>query len=267
MPSSFWKRKVVEAGSVILLCLFFLWWNPEKVLTPVRNFLWIIVEPIALFSQYSQILISDTIQSVVHISTLRQKNAELSSEIITLKSRLAELKDIEKENEQFRSEIQVASRRPEKIAVAIVVGYDSRGLGDWLLINKGSRDGLVSGMTVISGENVLVGKIEEVLTSTARVSIITHPKSVFNAHTVETQAKGIVRGKFGIGILLDSVLQTENIREGDTVVTSEWGEHYPPGLYVGTISQVGVSTDGLFQQATLSSPIDFFKLKTVTVIR
>lgn len=266
MASSFWKRKIVEAGSIVFLCVLLLWWNPVGIITPIRGFLWVLVEPIAVFFKYSQVIVSDTVHSVARIGSLKRENAHLSSEVILLRSRVAELEDMERENDQLRSEIQVASRRPEKVATALVVGYDSRGSGNWILINKGSRDGVVLGMTVIFGENVLVGRIEEVLESVAKVSLITHPKSVFNAHTVETQARGVVRGKFGIGIILDSVLQTESIREGDTVVTSEWGEQYPPGLYVGTVNQVGISSDGLFQQATLSSPINFFDIRSVSII-
>ncbi len=267
MQPSFWKRKIIEAGSVVLLCAFLLWWNPSRLLTPVRDILWVAVEPIAIVFQYLRVVLSDVGHSVVSIGSLKQENARLTSEAIRLQSRVAELEDMQKENDQLRQEIGVALRHPDHVATALVVGYDSRGVGDWLIINKGSRDGIASGMTVVSGENVLVGMVEEVLTSTSRVSLITHPKSVFNVHTVETQARGVVRGKFGLGILLDSVLQTESIRKGDTVVTSEWGEQYPPGLLVGTISEVGTSPDGLFQQATILSPIDFFAIRTVSIIR
>lgn len=250
-----------------IVCAVLLWWNPTGILTPVRNILWRAVEPIAMFFQYSRMAISDMAGSVVHIGTLRKENTQLTAEVITLRSKMADLEDVQKENDQLRSEMGTALRRSDYLATALVVGYDSRGVGDWLLINKGSREGLMSGMAVVSGEGVLVGSIEEVLDSTSRVRLITHPKTVFNVHTVETQAKGVVRGKFGLGILFDSVLQTESIHSGDRVVTSEWGEQYPPGLFVGTVSEVGVSDDGLFQQATIVSPINFFDIRSVTVVR
>ena len=176
MTSSFWKRKIMEAGSVIFICLVLLWWNPTKILTPVRNFLWVAFEPIVMFSQYSRVVISDVARSLVQISSLKKENARLLSEAVQLRSRVANLEDIQKENDYLRSEIEVALRHPDHIATALVVGYDSRGMGDWVIINKGSRDGIAPEMTVVSGEGVLVGTIEEVLTSTARVRLITHPE-------------------------------------------------------------------------------------------
>lgn len=267
MTSSLWNRKVVEAGLVILFGALFLWWNPNQYVTPVRSVLWIAVEPLAIFFQHVHSGTTDMMKSLVRIGSLRRENVSLSAENIQLRSRVAELEDMEKENEQLRTEIGAQRRRSDYAITALVVGYDSRGMGDWLMLNKGKKDGIVSGMTVISGENVLVGTVEEVLESMARVRLITHPNMVFNVHTVETQAKGVVRGKFGLGILLDSVLQTESIREGDRVVTSEWGEQYPPGLFVGIIGGVGVSSDGLFQQATVIPPMSFFDMRSVSLIR
>lgn len=263
---SSWNRKFAEVGVIALFCAGLLWWNPSSILSPVRGALWAAVEPVAAFLEYTRGTVSDTAHSFARIASLKSENAKLVEEVSTLQGRLAEMTDIQKENDQLRNEIQSSLRHTDRVTSALVIGYDARGGGDWLLIDKGTRDGVETGMTVVFGENILVGMVEEAQYSVARVRLISNPKSVFNAHTVQSQAKGVARGKFGLGILLDSVLQTDGLSDGDTVVTSELGEVFPPGLFVGTVKNVGHSSDGLFQQALLVPPVDFFGMRVVTVI-
>lgn len=263
----FHRQKIFEVGMIVCVCAGLLWWNPASILSPVRSAFWIAAEPVALFLEYVRGAVSDTVHSFARIASLKSENAKLAEEVATLRGKMASMEDIQKENEQMRSEIGSSLRRKDRVTLAMVVGYDVRGAGDWFLIDKGSHDGVNSGMTVIFGENVLVGTVEESQYSVSRVRLISNPKSVFNAHTVESQAKGVVRGKFGLGILFDSVLQTDGLSEGDRVVTSELGELYPPGLFVGTVRSVGHSSDGVFQQAILTPPVDFFNMKVVSVIQ
>lgn len=264
---TFWKRRWVEAMLVIFLCVGLLWWNPVSFFTPLRTAIWVAARPIVSFFASVQSVASDSLWFFRSLRNLKEENKKLFSEVVELRGQLAELQDIQKENEQIRKEIDAASRQRSRFATGLVIGYDSRGSGDWIIINKGKNNGISDNMAVVYGENILVGTVEEALASVSRVRLITHPKSAFAVRTVETQAKGVIQGKFGLGVFLDSVLQTETLREGDAVVTSELGENAPPGLYVGTIKDIGSSSDGLFQQATVDLPVDFFSMKTVSVVR
>ena len=85
--------------------------------------------------------------------------------------------------------------------------------------------------------------------------------------TVESGAKGVAKGEYGLGIIFDMVLQTDSINTGDSVITSGIGGEIPRGLYVGTIQEIHQSDDHLFQQAVLTAPIQFSKLQIVFVIK
>ena len=71
-------------------------------------------------------------------------------------------------------------------------------------------------------------------------------------------------------MILDNVLLTENLKNGDLVLTKGDvnlnGEGFLPGLIVGKIISVEKSPSALFQKAQVEGLVDVTKLSTVFVI-
>lgn len=65
---------------------------------------------------------------------------------------------------------------------------------------------------------------------------------------------------------LFNVLRTEDISEGDLVVTSGFGNRFPRGLLIGVISKVKRKRFGLFQEAEIDPSVDFSKLEEVFIL-
>jgi rod shape-determining protein MreC len=90
---------------------------------------------------------------------------------------------------------------------------------------------------------------------------------VINAQDIETEAKGVVRGEYGLGTVLDMVSQTDILNVGDTVVTSGLGGDLPKGLLVGNIQEIRTTPDKLFQQADLMSRVKYSDLDVIFIIK
>ena len=97
--------------------------------------------------------------------------------------------------------------------------------------------------------------------------LLTNPQSNINAYDAQSRAKGIARGDYGLGIVLDMVLDSDSINAGENVMTSEIGQNVPSGLLIGTVQEVRPSADRLYQQAIISSPVKVSKLEYVFVIK
>ncbi|MDD5083305.1 MAG: rod shape-determining protein MreC, partial [Candidatus Moranbacteria bacterium] len=65
----------------------------------------------------------------------------------------------------------------------------------------------------------------------------------------------------------DTVLLSDVLKQGDSVVTSGLGGDFPRGLLLGKVDIARPSSDRLFQQVTLVPAITFSKLRTVFVIK
>ncbi|HFC76635.1 MAG TPA: rod shape-determining protein MreC [Candidatus Moranbacteria bacterium] len=263
---NFFEKKI---KSIIILgiILFIIIWNPNSIFDGVRNVFFTATYPIQKILSISADKIYYFTETVSSIGTIRNENNRLLSENLYLKSENTKLRDISKENETLRKELKLLPRKKFNLITANVVGRDLYKSDGWMLIDKGERDGLKKEMPVIIENGILVGKISEVFPYNAKIIAITNVNSNINATTVETGAMGIIKSKYGLGVTLDMVLQTDYLKVGDDVITSEISQNIPRGLLIGKIQEVHPSADQLFQTAVLSIPIDFSKLRFVSVIK
>jgi len=131
------------------------------------------------------------------------------------------------------------------------------------LINKGSEDGILEKMPVITQQKSLVGKISEVYKNFSKVMLVSNKKCAFDAKIQEKNISGLVKGKGNFKILLDFVPQNEKISQEDIVITSSLGGLFPAGLLVGQIEEVKKSDIEPFQQVKIK-PI--FNIKEINFL-
>lgn len=209
---------------------------------------------------------SSSLEFLSSIGDLKGDNERLLRDNVRLAAENAKLSDMEHENAMLRKQLDLLPRGKFSLKAAEVIGQDQQSAGNWLLIDKGSSDGLSEGMAVIVDQGAVVGRISELTSTSSKVIVLTSPESVVNATDAQTEARGIVRGQYGSGMVLDTVLQTDVLHRDDAVVTSGLGEDFPRGLLLGTIDGIRVSDDRLFQQATIVPAVKFSSLRVVFVI-
>ena len=132
---------------------------------------------------------------------------------------------------------------------------------------SGENVEIKAGMPVIVSQGILIGKVEEVYANMARVVLLTDSESIINVRDLETEAKGVVRGKFGLGLVLEMVSQDDALSAGDPIITSGLGGDFPKGLLVGKIQEPKSSLDQIFQGATVIAPVKYSNLDVVFVIK
>lgn len=261
------SRKIFKAVIIIIIFVFLIIINPYNLFNKVRGVFFGATYPIQKVFSVSANKIYSFGDAISSIGKFKEENEYLIKENLRLKSENIKLGDIEKENSELREQLGLLPREDYDLLASSIIGKDLYKGNNWMMIDKGSKDGLEKGMPVIVSEGVLVGKIEEVFYTNSRVVPITSPSSSINAVTSETGAIGVVNGKYGLGVVLDMVLQTDYLKLGDEVITSEISQNMPRGLLIGKIEEISTSEGDLFQKATLSSPVDFYKIRHVFVIK
>lgn len=241
--------------------------NPYDVAGPFQSVVVTVLSPFQKVSyalSYEYANIRDFLSS---IGQLKNENEKLIKENQELISKNAMLLDVENENGVLREQINILPRDKYDLLAANIISQDPHGMGNWIEIDKGSDDGISVGMSVIVSKGILLGRVQDVQRGTSKIILLTNSKSAVNAMTTKNPAKGIVKGEYGLGIILDMILQTDSIQVGDSVVTSGIGGEFPRGLFVGLIQEIHNSGDNLFQQAVISSPIQVSKLQMVFVVK
>jgi len=267
MPKKYIISKITKLVLVVFLCAFLIFLNPQGFFNPVRGFFLIVASPFQKVFYEAGQKISETVSFLTSISEIKKDNANLSRENNILAAEVSKLKQIERENATLREQLELAPRDKFSLISSFVIGQDPQGSESWIVIDKGEKDGIISGMAVIVDNGILIGKVDAVYATSSKINLLASSTSSVNVMDTETGAKGIVHGEYGLGLIMDMVTQADTLNDGDTIITSGLGSNIPRGLLVGKIKEVRVSADRLFQQAVITSRIKYSKLDVVFIIK
>jgi len=267
MSQNYFSSKLFKLTIILAVCGLLVFLNPKGIFAPVRNIFATVFYPFEKIFYISSRKLSDTGEFLGSISKLRLENERLIKENNLLTSQLATLTDEKKENENLRRELDLLPRKKYELEAGFIIGQDPQKMGSWLIIDKGSVDGISQGMPAIVFEGIVVGKIGEVSLKSSKIDLLTNSSSSVSAADLNTGAKGIVRGEFGLGVILDMVAQTDALNIGDDVVTSGLGGDIPKGLLIGKIQEIRTTQDKLFQQALVIPQVKYSSLDQAFVIK
>lgn len=139
-----------------------------------------------------------------------------------------------------------------------------------ITINKGSADGIQTGMAVIAGERGVVGFIRDVSPHLATIQSLLHKDTKISVNIKKNNALGsLVWGERNFNFRKAYVKDIPNqykINLRDTIVTSGFAS-FPPGIPVGRISNTGIATGDNFLTIEIDLFTDFSSLQYVYVIK
>ncbi len=235
-------------------------------LTPIFS---ISVNPfIAAQSWLSQryLAFSDFFNSPLDMATLRSENSRLENEVAMLQSEVVALQENLAQADILYALLDFARTNPEhEYVAATVVGREISPYLQYVIIDKGSNDGLRHGMPVVTQQG-LVGRIDALISNAARIQLITDANSVVNIKLQTAQVEGLVRGSVTGEISLDMVPVGSEVQLGDVIMTSGLGGNYPPNIFVGQVLTMQSKQNVLFQTGSVQPVVDFSTLSAVLVI-
>ena len=210
--------------------------------------------------------IQDFFAAPSDVATLRQRNAELEAEVSRLQGQVIDLQQRVDETEILAALVDFSRANPESTYKgAAVVGRDPSPFLHFVIINRGSNDGILRGMPVVTNQG-LIGRVDAVIADAARVQLVTDPGAIINVRLQNADTDAVVIGSVTGDLSLDMISQDVNVEAGDVVLTSGLGGGYPPDLIVGQVLNVRKRDYELFQQATVQPAVDYSRLEIVLVI-
>ncbi len=200
------------------------------------------------------------------IASLRAQNQALESEVAGLQAQIIELEQQLREAQVLYALLDFARGSPaSQYVAAAVIGRDPSPFLHYVIIDHGSDHGLRRGMPVITDQG-LVGRIDALTATAARVQLVTDPGSTVNVRLQSTRTEAQITGSVTGEIELGLVSQDTPLLPGEIVLTSGLGGGYPADLLVGQVISVRSSGTDLFQSASVQSVVDFGSLQAVLVI-
>lgn len=255
--SSIWLFTIAVVCTVFII--------PTKIQTATKDFLLTNTSPLTTKTVKVGKKISSYFSVIVHINDLQKENTILSKSLIEAKVESSKMSELTKENSDLRQQLNYKNANPNlKLILSDVIGLDPTNFSDTLLINKGSEDGVGKGMAVIS-TGTLVGKVDEVKSTTSKVILITSKDSIVQVMLQDSRTTGILRGGIS-GMVLENIPLDTKISGNENIITSGLGGNLPKGIFVGNAgSEISVKSD-IFKTIAIKSPVDFRKIEHLFVI-
>ncbi|HHX08601.1 MAG TPA: rod shape-determining protein MreC [Chloroflexi bacterium] len=250
---------VMVVGGILFLAI-------SGYMTPLFS---ISVSPlIAAQSWLSQryLAFSDFFNSPLDMATLSSENLRLENEVAMLQSEVVSLQENLAQADILYALLDFARTNPDhEYVAATVVGREISPYLQYVIIDKGSNDGLRHGMPVVTQQG-LVGRIDALISNAARIQLITDANSAVNIKLQTAQVEGLVRGSVTGEISLDMVPVGTEVQLGDVIMTSGLGGTYPPNIFVGQVLTMQSKQNVLFQTGSVQPVVDFSTLSAVLVI-
>jgi rod shape-determining protein MreC len=139
-----------------------------------------------------------------------------------------------------------------------------------ITINKGTIDGILAGMPVISPGSGIVGYILDVSEHFSTIRSLLHKATFISVNVKKNNAVGsLIWGEGNLDYRKAYVKDIPNhfkLKVGDTVVTSNFSS-FPSGIPVGKVTNTGISKGDNFKLVEVSLLNDFSALQYVYVIK
>lgn len=260
-PSRFWQTLILALVALGLIALAL-----GGYLTPLSR---IVLNPLIgaqtwLATRFQAI--QNYIEAPQDVTRLMQRNAELEEQVSRLQSEIITLEQQLSETRILEALVDFARVNPEnRYVAASVIGRDPSPFVKYVMINRGSDDGLRRGMPVVTAQG-LVGRVAAVTAGAARIQLITDPASSVNIRIQPSRAQAILLGSITGELTLDMVPQSAEIKIGDLVLSSGLGGNYPANILIGQVVSVRQKETDLFQSAAIQPVVDFSNLDIVLVI-
>ena len=251
------KILIIIIGLLILIGLNF--YQKE-----VRGFFYALSSPLQkMFWQKGQ-KVSNFFEAIFQMANLKKGTDDLEFKNQQLLSEIAYLKELEKENKALREALGVGLKEEFKLADAEIIGKDLTE--DFILINKGSKEGVTEGLPVITQSKVLLGKISEVYENFSKVMLISNKKSSLNVKIQDKEIQGVLKGKGNLSLSFGLIPQDKEIEKEDLIITTSAGGNFPKGLLVGKVDNIRKSDVKPLQEAEILPFFDLSQLETIFVI-
>ena len=207
----------------------------------------------------------DIWQQYFYLVTIARVNQVLLKELSQAVEDQNQWHETELANVRLRDLIDFQRNISERVVAAEVIGKDPSVWFKTVIIDKGEADGLARGLPVVIAQGI-VGQVIEVSTHYSKVMLIVDSNSAVDALVQRTRARGVIKGESTDQCRLDYVLRKNDVRIGDTIVSSGLDGVYPKGLRIGLVSQVIEHDADIFHEVIITPFVDFEKLEEVLVI-
>jgi rod shape-determining protein MreC len=264
-----WTRTLYLFVALVLVSLALILLSQGRQLQPVESAASQVLSPVQAAAHDVTATVGGWIEALRRMGELQEENKKLRTALDSVTAENATLQQLKRENENLRSMLKFQTDRPDIKAVqAEVIGGDPSGTSEILTVDKGTQDGISTGMAVVSPGGILVGQTKEVKANRSTVLLITDISSSIAVATQVTLIPGVMEGRWQKQgrLLMRHIPRDEKVASGDILLTTGVGGVFPKGLIAGQVYNVRQSDVATEKEAEAYPLAQLNALEQVLVI-
>ncbi|MDP6419507.1 MAG: rod shape-determining protein MreC [Candidatus Krumholzibacteria bacterium] len=210
---------------------------------------------------------SDGVTRLAHYLTrTASENEKLREEVMSLRFAGERAEEILRENGRLRTLLGFHVQDEYQFLPAELLSYPLRSHERHLIrIDKGSADGVETGMPVVSYQG-LVGRIESLGDESSEVLMINSKHFSLGARDLRSRVLGAFKWNPRLGFFIDRVAPSEDVRVGDRFVTLGLEGKIPPGFLLGRVSEVRKHPASLRQEILIEAAAPLLRIEDLFVV-
>lgn len=213
---------------------------------------------------------SDLYLHFKNIDDLIAENKALKEENDQLKAKQVVAQQVTSDLERLRNALDMKEKYAD-YGLSIGANVIGRDYGNWskiYTIDVGIKQNVQNNSVVLAGEG-LVGHVEEATDISSKVVTLIDSQSAVGVEVSRTGDVGILKGDIELsneGLCILEINGESEVVKNDQIITSYLSDVYPPGILVGKVEEVIVSSNDLVTYAYVRPVVDFEHLKQVLVL-
>ena len=252
------KKRIMVIGAIIICLLGLNLFTKE-----LKNFFYLFSAPFQKSLFITGKKITDFVGFLSVAWELEKEVKHLLKENQTLRNEITSLKEFKSENELLRAALGLEQEGFQVLPAEVVFRNVSNS---FIVINKGKRDNISEGMTVITSQKELLGRVEETFEDFSRINLITQKGFSFPAKIQSKEFTALIKGEGNDGLSFDLVPREEKLDVGQEIITVALGGVFPKGLFVGEIEAIEKSDLIPYQKAKVKPFFNLNELNSVLII-
>jgi rod shape-determining protein MreC len=261
-----WRREIIFSLLIIIsLMMLVSQREPGLIAQSLRQGISFVVVP---FQKLSMNVVKGgkkMFARTISVKKLRIENVELKrrGEKLTLRNTL--LMEQVRENQLLREELNYQRRTAFEFLPAELIARDPVSWLERGVLDRGSSDEVVVGAGVIIPQGV-VGRIRDVNLYSSTVMMLLDTQSSVAGITGRAKINGTVKGTGQRLLKMIYVSSGDDVKVGDTVMTSKLSTLFPAGLPIGDVVHVAPSENGLMLNIDIQPCVDFKTLDRFLIL-
>ncbi len=211
-------------------------------------------------------MLQETFDIIPNYNALISENKSLTELNLQLSTEVMMMHKAQQDNEELRAMLMLMHVKDTPLEPVEVVQKSTVQMRNYVIVNKGLKNGIKVGMAVRSAAG-LVGSIIGISDYYSIVELLNNRNVKISAKLIDSDCEGIIVWEGEDYLLLKNISKSIDVKVGEKVVTSSFSIRYPHNIPVGVVSKVIDEPGAHFSKIEIKPIAKFFSFDYLFVIK